>query len=155
MLNWTCSLVGVCRWILLLMFLLATAAVSVRSRVSVCFWSYRPQGVTCLSCRSPCLTLSVSAKRTGSGYFCVRSAFINISLLGDKLMSPGSLIATSPNHIRHFLCFVTMGALHHLLWSTFATKQWAMLDWRGKLFFFFLRVPAHREQIGNNACDHI
>lgn len=44
----------------------------------------------------------------GSSYFCIRSAFINISLLGDKLMSPGSLIATS-QLFRHFFVLVHGG----------------------------------------------
>lgn len=84
--------------------------------ISVCFDSCRPLSVTQLSCHALCLSVSVLAGDVGwmgSSYFCVCSAFINIPLLGDKLMSPGSLIATS-----------------QLLWvssDTFcATSQWVL-----------------------------
>lgn len=72
-----------------------------------------PQGVTYL------FRLSVSWPHTlahwiGSGYFCLCSAFINISLLGDELMSPGSLIATSQLFfLTHFFC-ATSQAVNHI-----------------------------------------
>lgn len=77
----------------------------------------------------------------GAAIFCVCSAFINIPLLGDKLMSPGSsdcYITTFVSHIRHFLCYITVGAAHHTLWTTFAANRQTILEWSGILVLFWL-----------------
>lgn len=101
--------------------------------------SFRPPGMTYLSHQSVCLSvcLRVGHRRRaewGAAISGVCSAFINTSLLGDKLMSPGSLIATSQ------LLWVTSDTffvLHHSGRSTshaasyIRYKQWSISDWRG------------------------
>ena len=108
---------------------------------------------TCLSHLSVCLSACwpQTSAEWGAAIFGVCSAFINTSLLGDKLMSPGSLIATSqllwvtPDT---FLCYITVGAPHHMLWATFATNSG--LFQTGEGFF-----SAQREHVGGDARAHI
>lgn len=86
-------------------------------------------------CLSVCLRVGHRRRAEwGAAISGVCSAFINTSLLGDKLMSPGSLIATSQ------LLWVTSDTffvLHHSGRSTshaasyIRYKQWSISDWRG------------------------
>lgn len=124
LLTWTSSVAGVWIRALFLGF-----SLTLTWQVISVFWGHKvwPTFSVC-----PCLGLA-HARWMGSSYFCVCSAFINIALLGDKLMSPGSPIATSQ-------LFVTLFVPHHMLWTTFATNTAvyfrAKWDFRLLLFSF-------------------